>query len=568
MRYKHSVLAAAILTFITGCGSSSDSDNEQENTAPSAIVLSSNTVMENQTEVTLGELSATDDNSADLTFELAENADSRFEIEGNSLKLKADTVVDYETETSISLPIIVSDGEMSTEETVQIIIEDELDYYAFPSKFINGEDSVSYSGQVARHAIISQLNNYISSELEQDLNNQVLTTEAEILAKLNAYYFAQDSAPVGIDVAAILDADISFVDNSEQSNINAISSGKNLKGKIAGNDATGQHKDWTAGDTFVGFGADFMGNFENTPEGLLLALFDKLAKNSIEFYTNGTLSSPYITAEGHDLKQLIQKFLLMSVAFSQGTDDYLDDDTQGKGLLSEHTQDGESAYSKLEHQWDEGFGYFGAARNYLAYSDLEIAAKGGRDGWNSGYYDINQDGKIDLNSEYNFGNSTNAAKRDLGSNGVTDYTQDAMQGFLKGRQLLNETAGNELTAEQMTELQGYRDSAVLAWEQSVAATVVHYINDTHADVSAIGTTEFSLTDVAKHWSELKGFFLGLQFNPRSPLSDADFTAVNELIGDMPATTDTEKEAYLADLIKARNILEASYSFDATVTANW
>lgn len=574
MIHKHTVLAAAVLTFIAGCGSSDDSDNKQENTAPSSIVLSSNTLVENQTNVTLGELSATDDNSSDLTFELAESADNRFEIVGNTLKLKADAQLDYETESSVTLPVIVSDGELSTEETIEIMVEDELDYYAFPSKFVDGEDSVSYSGQVARHAIIAQLNTYISSQLEQDLNSQKFTTEAEVLAKLQAYYEPADTTLANVDVAAILDADINFIENSEQTDINAISSGKNLAGKIAGNDPTGQHKDWTAGDTFVGFDAEFMGSFENTPEGLLLALFDKLAKNSIEFYTFGVLPSPYITADGQDLKQLIQKFLLMSVAFSQGTDDYLDDDTEGKGLLSSHMQDGDSAYSSLEHQWDEGFGYFGAARNYLDYSDEEIAGKGGREGWSNGYYDINQDGKIDLNSEYNFGNSTNAAKRDLGSKlteedeSKTNYTQDAMQSFLNGRALLNETAGTTLTAEQMTELQGYRDSAVLAWEQSVAATVVHYINDTHADVSVLGTGEFNLSDAAKHWSELKGFFLGLQFNPRSPLSDADFATVNALIGDKPATTEAEKEAYLADLIEARDILQAAYSFDSSVTANW
>ena len=37
----------------------------------------------------------------------------------------------------------------------------------------------------------------------------------------------------------------------------------------------------------------------------------------------------HITAEGLDLQQLTQKFLLGAVNFSQGTDDYLDDDIDG-----------------------------------------------------------------------------------------------------------------------------------------------------------------------------------------------------------------------------------------------
>lgn len=567
MRLKYTLLSTTIAALLSACGSSSN-DDSSNNTAPHTITLSSNLVAENAFGATIGQFSATDHESDTLSFSLATDTDQRFEISGTTLKLKSDIALDFEQETSISLAVIVSDGELDNQESVTISIENELDYYAFASKFVADTDSVSYSGQVARHVLIAQLNHYIDTQLVKDLNNQVLTTKEAVLAKLRAYYYADGSAPAGVNVADVLSADIQFIDMALQNNINAISTGKDLQGKIAGNDATGQHKDWTSGDTFIGFGATFMGGFDNTPEGLLLALFDKLSDNAIEYYTNGTLPAPYITAEGLDLKQLVQKFLLMSVAYSQATDDYLDDDTDGKGLKTEHQQDGDSAYSKLEHQWDEGFGYFGAARNYLDYSDDEIAGNSGRDGWNNGYYDIDQDGKINLNSEYNFGNSTNAAKRDLGSNGTTNYTQTAMEGFLKGRQLLNETAGTELTSAQLTELQGYRDSAVEAWENAIAATVIHYINDTHADVSKIGTAEFSLTDVAKHWSELKGFLLGLQFNPRSPLSDADFAEVNSLVGDMPAITDTDKAAYLLDLVTARAKLQAAYNFDATIAENW
>ena len=69
-----------------------------------------------------------------------------------------------------------------------------------------------------------------------------------------------------------------------------------------------------------------------------------------------------------------------AVGFSQGADDYLDDDTEGKGLLADHTAADEGKpYTALEHAWDEGFGYFGGARNYLLYTDEEIAGEGGRD---------------------------------------------------------------------------------------------------------------------------------------------------------------------------------------------
>ncbi|WP_017445001.1 DUF4856 domain-containing protein [Gayadomonas joobiniege] len=561
MNAKHTLLFSAVALSLAACGGSSSDDNaEIENSAPHSIQLSASAVSENQAGVDIGQLSATDADGDSLTFVLAAGADDRFKIDGNQLSLKQDIQLDFESETSISLPITVSDGTAQTTETVTVQVTDELEVYAFASKFDSSESSVSYTGQIARHVLIAELNNYIDSQLAQDLNNQVVTNEAEILAKLHAYYYNPDNAPTGVDVAAVLDADISFIDNPEQADINAISSGKNLQDKIAGNDATGQHKNWNEGIAFVGFDATFMTGFDNTPEGLVLALFKKLASNAmVEFYTNSSVDTPYVTPTGIDLKQLIQKFLLMSVAYSQGTDDYLDDDTEGKGLLSSNVQ-GDAAYTSLEHQWDEGFGYFGAARDYLAYDDATLAS--------SAAQDANQDNLIDLTSEYNFGQSVNAAKRDVGSNGETDFTAEAMTAFIKGRALINQYAGTELTSAQLEALQGYRDQAVLAWEKAIAATVIHYINDTHADVSKIGTAEFSLADTAKHWSELKGFLLGLQFNPRSPLSDTDFAQVNTLVGNQPVTVQVEQTAYLEALISARDILQAAYGFDSEVVANW
>ena len=135
---------------------------------------------------------------------------------------------------------------------------------------------------------------------------------------------------------------------------------------------------------------------------------------------NQDITKPYITATEADLAQLVQKFLLGAVAFSQGADDYLDYDevdangvdlvAAGKGLFGDNTalKDGKK-YTPLEHTWDEGFGYFGAARDYLEYTDDEIAGKGGRDNY-QGHHDTDGNGKTDLVSEYNWGHSVNAAQ--------------------------------------------------------------------------------------------------------------------------------------------------------------
>jgi hypothetical protein len=568
---KKSLLSVAIVaaTFgLTACGgSSSDSTpTPSVNSAPTDIALSASNVSENVAGAVIGTLSATDADAAD-TFTFAVN-DDRFEIDGGELKLKAENALNFEQEENVTLSVTVTDSASATfSKDLTVDVDDLLDYYDFESKAMPGESSVSYSGQVARQILISDLFKIIGAELSDattfDTNGTFVNREA-VMNALNSYFDVAD-----YDVASQRTLLTTATPNAQTMLSEISSSSKDLVGKIAGNDATGQHKDWNS--EFAGWGA----KGSTTPEGLVRTFFDMLADNA-QTQLDGTVrQDPFgnditnisLTSDGRDLRQLIQKFLSMSVSFSQGVDDYLDNDIDGKGLLSDHT-DTEKAYTSLEHQFDEGFGYFGAARDYLDYSDEEVATKGGRDDWQL-YHDTNGDGSIDFNSEYNFGHSANAAKRDRGATVATDFSKEAMDAFLQGRKLLNDTAGVALTDEQRTELYGYRDTAVLTWEKAIAATVVHYINDVDADLEKIGTDDFSYSTLAKHWSEMKGFALGLQFNKATPLSDADFITVHTMLGDMPVLTgEDEVLAYRANLLIARDLLQAAYAFDAENAANW
>jgi hypothetical protein len=153
---------------------------------------------------------------------------------------------------------------------------------------------------------------------------------------------------------------------------------------------------------------------------------------------------------------------------------------------------------------------------------------------------------------------------------ATDFTADAWEGFYSGRALLSSTAGTELSAEQFTELQGHRDMAVMAWEKSVASTVVHYINDTLQDMNDFGTEDYDFYNHAKHWGEMKGFALSLQFNRRSPLMDSDdvsatkFADLQGLLGTAPVlgnASEGDRDAYKQDLIDARTLMGLAYGFD-------
>ncbi|NKF49325.1 DUF4856 domain-containing protein [Shewanella sp. WXL01] len=582
MQLKKTVLASTIalsLGLLTACGGSDSSDPAPvtpTNSAPTDITLSNATVDENTAGAMVGDLSATDADSGDShTFTVAGDV---FAVDGNKLMLAEGVMLDADTADSLELTVAVtttdSEGATYTKD-LTVTLVDIMDRYTFDSKLNDGESSVSYTGQTARHILIAELNSYITNTLESDVDNNVVTTKDEVLAKLN-YFFNPD------ETTEYPDLPITFIENSKDGLLSGITGYKSIAQKVAGEDAAGQHEDWNNG-AFAGWGA----KGSTTPTGLINTLFDRLADNAVakingqvrQDVLGNDITKIYVDEDGVDLAQMIQKFILMSVTYSQSADDYLGVDYEGKGLTTDNinpAKDG-AAYTNLEHQFDEGFGYFGAAANYLEYSDVEIAGKvsddAGRADWN-GSHDTDGDGKIDLRSEYNFGQSVNAAKRDLGTadNSMpTDYTKQAMEAFIAGRKLINDNVGSALTDAQMDELETHAKDALAAWELAIVATVVHYINDTTADLAPLATggtaADFNYENLAKHYSEMKGFALGLQFSEYSMISDSDFEMLHQYMGDAPELTG-DVDAYIADLAKARDILQASYSLNAENVSNW
>jgi hypothetical protein len=255
-------------------------------------------------------------------------------------------------------------------------------------------------------------------------------------------------------------------------------------------------------------------------------------------------------------------------------------------------------YSAGAHNFDEAFGYYGASRDINDYTDDEAAGKGGRAEYGNGYYDSNGDGLIDLRGEYVFGHSQNCAKRDRKKNdegiAYTDFSKAAMDAFLLGRRILeNAEEAGELTTEAAAALQAQITIAALTWEKCIAATVVHYINDVSDDMAEFSGGAYAdlsnFTTLAKHWGEMKGFALGLQFSPISPfrtedtgVSVTDLKRVLSLMGDAPVLADGSQggqataassaeaaiETYLSGLLEARDILEKAYELDPEVVAGW
>lgn len=437
--------------------------------------------------------------------------------------------------------------------------------YTFESRFTPGQSSVSYSGQVLRQVLLIELTRYIDG-LTAPLDTGDLTPEdGDIEAQLDFYYQFDETG-------GATELTLTTTPGLTQTSFDALSSAKDLRGKLAGNDsdaAETQHKDWTT---------DFVGWTEGevqTPEQLVRYWMGQLDDLAVDRANNIIPQDPegqaitqvYVTAQGQDLKQLLQKFLLGAVAFSQAADDYLDDATADKGILVSNAQDGEQRHSFLEHHWDEAYGYFGAARDYGDYSSEEAAGSGGRPAYASGYHDTNEDQEIDLQSEYNYSFAANAAKRDRDSaeGARTAFGKTIFDAFVMGRFIIS-TAGDTLTEAERTSLLAQRELIVQTWEKVIAATVVHYINATLRDTIAFAAGEdYDFYAHAKDWSEMKGFALSFQFSPSSPLTGEQFARIHELMGDAPVLPGAEEadiEAYKSALLEARGILQDAYAFDA------
>jgi len=426
--------------------------------------------------------------------------------------------------------------------------------YAFDSRFAD-ESSVSYGGQVFRHVLMSEMKDWLGEVTGRIDTGAYVPSVGGVQAGLEFYYEFDGTDP-GVSG---LPHGINTTPAPLQETYGDFPSLKNLSGKIAGADADGQHADWST--ELVGW--TLPDGSTPSPDGLVRHWFAQIDAAAVD-RANGivptdpeghAIGSVFLTADGQDLQQLLQKFLGVAVAYSQGADDYLDDDFDGKGLLADHAvaEDGE-AYTALEHAWDEGFGYFGASRWYGDYTDADIAA--------GVTLDSNPDGAIDLLSELNQGHAVNAGKRDAGAVEPTDFTGQAWTAFLAGRHLLA-TADGALESAQLDALRGHRDQALAAWEAAIGATVVHYINDVLTDMATLEATpaDYSFADHSKHWSELKGFALGFQFSPHSALSDAGFVQLHALLGQAPALADDDLGAYRSDLRAARILIGDAFDFD-------
>ncbi len=442
----------------------------------------------------------------------------------------------------------------------------EVDYpstYSFESKVVAGESSVVFTGQAARQLLIDELKKAVGAENISHADLKKIYTEgttglkgADIYDDVNRPDTAVGvSAPEGFTLAQ------AGYDAVYGTNDAPGAGDKKLSDKTAGCDnnlSASQFIGWDV-TTLVPCKEDAeTTTYHDSAYSLILEWLPAAATNKVD------------AALGLDYQQLLQKFLLGAVAFSQTAEDYLaaDHAKDKKGLKATNVAAGD-AYTSLEHAWDEGFGYFGASVDYLNIDDATIATDAIK------HSDVNGDTKIDLlRGEYNYGLAVYASKHDV-MTGTTDLSKEIMVAFLEGRQLITDNHGTTPVVGDAlhTQLAAIADRAVKGMEKVIAISVIKYINQTIGKLGSYTHGQSDGSVIAKPWSELKGFALGLQFNLNPVMDEAKQIQLHNLIGQSPVaeitnTHGNDKASYITALESARTLVQEAYDFDATEVVNW
>ena len=353
-------------------------------------------------------------------------------------------------------------------------------------------NSVSYTGQIARHALHESL-----KKLAGKGNGK---PNLALKAKMMSYY---DGKGAG---RAIISPKGNITFPIVQSSVDQISKKKNLSGK--------------------------------TYKGAIFGMPNQMTGPDLIKFWIGKASSAkkgQDQANGYDYPQLISKFIMGAIFYNQVVDGYLDENLSAKKKPNDKPYKKGAAYTGKEHSWDEAFGYFGAPAHVMSLSAkqvYEIAKKGSKSKPKSNalkYADTNKDGKVNLYGEMTHSPAYYAASFDKG--GKTSYLKNISKAFLDGRLLLASASGKKLSDTQRASLRAYAAIIEANWEKSIAEAVFKYAGSVYKDLKLIkakGVNAKSLKNYIKHWGELKGFSLSLQTGRKNLGETA--VKLNRLIG--------------------------------------
>ena len=353
-------------------------------------------------------------------------------------------------------------------------------------------DSTDYTGQMARHLLHNSLKKLAG---KGDGGNN----KEEVKAQMMAYYAGEDEG------RAIIDPKTKDNFVIEQTEVDQISKGKNLKGK-----------------TYEGAINGWPGNMTG-PE-VIEFMIDKAAA------TDGGFDP----LTGFNYPQLISKFAMGAIFYNQAVDNYLDEKLAADNKPNNKPYTDGARYTGKEHSWDEGFGYFGAPAHALTLDPKQVYNIAKKKDLAVADYDGN--GSVDLYREMTYAHAYYAADTDKAG---TNYLHTIMQAFIDGRNLIASAKGEALTDDQRRELVGYADVIKSNWEKVLAEAVFKYAGSVYKDLKEMqaivdtgGDIKKAFLKYGKHWGELKGFAMALESSGKG--LGATGVRINRLIGFGPA----------------------------------
>lgn len=268
----------------------------------------------------------------------------------------------------------------------------------------------------------------------------------------------------------------------------------------------------------------------------------------LEYYFERAGSEDIATTDnGIVLSQFAEKMLLGTPIYGEGA-----------AILKDFA-DGDVSSDEAE-QWDAAFGYFGFPRTlepFLDYSGGEAGLAGGP------AQDIDGNGSVDLTSEYVHTWAAYAIERSAvaENNGEpNDFARDAFDALVDGREAI----------EDGEDPSDHAQTALDAWEATVAVNVIHYINAMEGSLDEISddSRDVQEGDISEGaWGEAKAFAWGLQFYS-SELSDSQLSDILEDIGNAPPYGDRTVSEYEDDLAAATDILATEYEFNDSNVGAW
>ena len=250
------------------------------------------------------------------------------------------------------------------------------------------------------------------------------------------------------------------------------------------------------------------------------------------------------TDNGIVLSQFAEKMLLGTPIYGRGA-----------AILSDFANG--SVSGDPAEQWDAAFGYFGFPRTLEPFLDYSSGGEGLASG---PAQDIDGNGSVDLTSEYVHTWAAYAIERSAAAenNGQpNDFARDAFDALVAGR--LDIANGEDPSDHAQT--------ALNAWEATVAVNVIHYINSMEGSLDEVSGT-VSEGDISEDaWGEAKAFAWGLQFYSNQ-LDSSQLNSLLEDIGNDPPYGEMTADEYASDLADATQILQDAYGFNASNVEAW